>query len=634
MRRFILLLVLTMASQAQSGPVGLKTIPPPGIPVPAADRAELQAGLARLTQTLEPLRANPLYPDAAIYAKAVRFALEGDEFFKPAEIASAKELLKQGQDRANSLAGGAAPWQSATGLVVRAYTSKIDGSLQPYGLVIPPSFAPDRPHKWRLDLWFHGRSETLSEVNFITDRQKNAGEFTPRDTIVLHLYGRYCNASKFAGEVDLFEALDDVKTHYNIDERRISVRGFSMGGAAVWHIAAHHAGLWAAAAPGAGFAETREFVPAFHKQEITPTWYQEKLWHLTDATDYALNFAQLPVVAYNGEIDPQQQAADIMARYLAREGMMLTRVVGPNTAHKYHPASRIEINRLIDPIVERGNEPTPRKIHFTTWTLAYNEMKWITVDGLEKHWERARVDAEITNDQAVQVQTSNISSLTLRFGPGTAPFDATKKLMVMLDGQALEVPGPDTARGLSASFHKQSGKWVPREDTSFRKRHNLQGPIDDAFLSSFVMVLPTGTPKYPAMAGWVQSEEAHAIREWRRQFRGDAPEKKDTEITDADIANSNLVLWGDEDSNRVYARIAAKLPLKWPDGNHALVMIYPNPLNPKKYVVLNSGVTFREEAYASNALQTAKLPDWAILDANGKVTDANFFGESWERTAK
>ena len=49
---------------------------------------------------------------------------------------------------------------------------------------------------------------------------------------MLHLYGRYCNANKLAGEVDLFEALDDVKRHYPIDENRMLVRGFSMGGAA------------------------------------------------------------------------------------------------------------------------------------------------------------------------------------------------------------------------------------------------------------------------------------------------------------------------------------------------------------------------------------------------------------------
>ena len=49
---------------------------------------------------------------------------------------------------------------------------------------------------------------------------------------MLHLYGRYCNASKFAGEVDAFEAMDAVKRAYStIDAARILVRGFSMGGA-------------------------------------------------------------------------------------------------------------------------------------------------------------------------------------------------------------------------------------------------------------------------------------------------------------------------------------------------------------------------------------------------------------------
>ena len=132
--------------------------------------------------------------------------------------------------------------------------------MQPYGLVVPASYSPTAPHRWRLDTWFHGRSETLSEVNFLTDREKNTGEFAPRDTIMLHLYGRFCNASKLAGEVDFFEALDAVKKQYPIDENRIVIRGFSMGGASAWHIGAHFAGLWAAVAPGAGFSESAQFL--------------------------------------------------------------------------------------------------------------------------------------------------------------------------------------------------------------------------------------------------------------------------------------------------------------------------------------------------------------------------------------
>ena len=84
-----------------------------------------------------------------------------------------------------------------------------------------------RDSSWRVDTWFHGRTETLSEVNFLWDRIFYPGQFQPRDTIVLHLYGRFCNASTFAGEADMFEALADVKKNYSVDDNRILVRGFS-----------------------------------------------------------------------------------------------------------------------------------------------------------------------------------------------------------------------------------------------------------------------------------------------------------------------------------------------------------------------------------------------------------------------
>ncbi len=238
----------------------IKSVPPAGIEIATADRAELQAGLDHLRAATSKLAKNPLLPDVLIYQEAVRYALEYNEFFKPEEVAKARLLLQHGEQRAADLAQGRAPWTTATGLVVRGYISKIDRSVQPYGLVVPASYSPTAPHRWRLDTWFHGRNETLSEVNFLADREKNVGEWSPRDTIVLHLYGRFCNASRFAGEVDFFEALDAVKRQYAIDENRILDRGFSMGGASAWDMGTHHAGMFAAVQPGAGFSETIEYL--------------------------------------------------------------------------------------------------------------------------------------------------------------------------------------------------------------------------------------------------------------------------------------------------------------------------------------------------------------------------------------
>src|SRR6476659_2346524 len=119
-RLFPAFLILAAAQAAE-----VKPVPPPGVPVPAADRAELEEGLARLGRSIDKLRSNPLAPDVQIFHNAVRYAMQNDEFFKPEEIGRAKQLLRQGQERADALAGGEAPWAAASGLVVRGYVSKI-----------------------------------------------------------------------------------------------------------------------------------------------------------------------------------------------------------------------------------------------------------------------------------------------------------------------------------------------------------------------------------------------------------------------------------------------------------------------------------------------------------------------------
>jgi hypothetical protein len=657
MRVLRCLFLISAAVWAQTPRPPIKPVPPAGVDVPTADRAALEAGLSRLRDATAKLKANPLLPDVLIYQEAVRYALQYNEFFKPDEIGKAKVLLAKGEERARQLAAGEAPWRTATGLVVRGYISKIDKSVQPYGLVVPPSYSPTAPHRWRLDTWFHGRNETLSEVNFLADRERNPGEFQPRDTIVLHLYGRFCNASKLAGETDLFEALDAVKRQYAIDENRILVRGFSMGGASAWHFGAHFAGLWAAVAPGAGFSETAEFLHLKLDGPDAPPAWEQKLFHQYDATDYAVNLFNTATVAYNGEIDPQKQAADAMERAMAEEGLRLFRIVGPNTQHRYHPDSKVEIERRLDAIAQRGRDPYPHKIRFTTWTLAYNEMKWVRVDAMEREWERARVNAEIEGDRGVNVEASNVERFSLLFGPGGCPLTLAGKVTVTINGQKITLDGPKSDLSWSPVFGHAGGRWTELEAntwTGLHKQHGLQGPIDDAFLDSFLFVTPTGVPAAPGVAPWVASEQKRAISEWRRQFRGEAQVREDKDVTDADIASSNLVLWGDPGSNRILARIADKLPVKWTAGGvilggqtysaqtHAPILIYPNPLNPRKYVVLNSGFTFREFDYLNNARQIPKLPDYAIVDTTtppnerypGKIVTAGFFDEKWKPAGK
>ncbi len=654
--RLLPLLCLLAWPLFAADPGQIPRIPPAGITVPDDVRAELTEGAAKLGKEIDSLRASlaarpemlALLPDVEIFHKAVDWALRYNEFYDVKQFDSARKLLNLGQERAAALKEGHAPWNEQTGLVVRGYRSSIDGSIQPYGLVIPEDWKPSDRTPRRLDFWFHGRGEKLSELSFLDDRLKNKGEFTPAGAIVLHLYGRYCNANKFAGENDLFEAWASANTHYPIDPNRVVVRGFSMGGASTWQFATHHAGLWAAAAPGAGFAETAEFFHSFAPNKDAPPWWEQVLWRWYDSTLYAANLANCPIVAYSGEIDGQRQAANIMDTYMTKEGLTLTQVIGPGTKHAYHPESKPKISEFVDAAAKKGRPEAPQKVHLTTYSLIYPKMRWVTALGLEKQWERADIDAEVKGSEIV-VKTTNISALQL-----TTPFESglasDKITQVELDGAKL--PTAWNKGGLQ--FQKKNGRWTPGysnvSGSDRLKDLTLSGPIDHAFMSSFVMVRPTGKPFNDTVGAWVKSEMDHAASFWRDNFRGDAPSKDDVKITAEDVANSNLILWGDPSSNEVLKRIVDKLPLKWTadklefagqtysSADHAPILIFPNPVNPSHYIVLNSGVTFREYALLNNSDQTPKLPDWAIIDLRtppgprwpGLVTDAGFFDAAWK----
>ncbi|MEO6785539.1 MAG: prolyl oligopeptidase family serine peptidase, partial [Chthoniobacteraceae bacterium] len=268
--KFLLALLLPAAFAVTAAAEDVRPVPPPGIEIPAEDRAEIEAGVKKLGDEIAKLhelgKANPLIekelPNVEIFHKSADWAVRYDEIFDKKQIATAKDHILQGLDRAAALEKGQTPWNTATGLVARGYRSKIDGSVQPYGLLVPESWGKPLAGKqplFPLNFWCHGRGEKTTELPFIAGVQNSKGEFTPEGEFMCYLYGRYCCANKFAGERDLFEALDDIKAHYPIDMQRLVIRGFSMGGAACWQFAFHFPGMWAAAAPGAGFAETEEF---------------------------------------------------------------------------------------------------------------------------------------------------------------------------------------------------------------------------------------------------------------------------------------------------------------------------------------------------------------------------------------
>ncbi len=672
----LLTLPAALLAQMPAPPsAGGKAVPPPGVTISDADRRELEAGAAALKIEVDALakdgKVSPqlrgLLPDVEVWWKAVDYALRYNEIYDVKQVGAARSFLAEGTARAKALRSGQAPWTSATGPVVRGFRSRIDGSAQPYGVLVPGGWKPGAAGQKRAVWVFnHGRGETMTELAFMGGQMKGSKEFTPADAIVVHPYGRFCNATKFAGETDVFEALGHASAAYGGDPGRVVMTGFSMGGASVWHLAAHHAWRWVAASPGAGFAESATYLKIFGEGKEPPPWWEQSLWHLTNATDAAANLANTHLVAYSGEIDPQRASADLMEKATAAEGVKMERVIGPKTGHKYEPGAKKELDAKLAEYAAKGRDEVPAQVRLVCYSLKYNQQAWVIADALERHWERAEISAEIADEGTIRATTKNVAALTFDMQASAVPLDKTHAPRVVLDGQ--ELVGPPVKAPWVAHFAKADGKWAAVAKVwditdrpiaartngaaapGYRKQHNLQGPIDDAFMESFVFVRPTGKPLNATVGAWVKSEIDRAVPQWRTVFRGDARVVDDTAVTPEMVANSNLVLWGDPSSNKVLAGILGRLPIKWdattlalgklsvPAASHAPVLIFPNPLNPRRYVVLNSSFTFRQGSNASNATQTAKLPDWAIIDlrtppsdkAPGGVVDAGFYGENWE----
>jgi hypothetical protein len=627
-------------------------------PKPTADLSKAQqnalaARLDNLTASFRAVRKHPRAADADIFLKAVRYALDFHEWYdKTPEdgIKKANALLDEAASRIESLKTNQTPWMDGTGQKVLGFYSKIDDSPQPYGVEIPEglSYGKGQPPvpMW---IWLHGRGDTSNDLNFVYGKltAKKPGQFQPAGTIVIHPFGRYCNGWKSAGETDVFEARDDAKARFNVDPDRIALAGFSMGGAGAWHLGAHFADQWACVHTGAGFVDVKVY------QNITPDkmppWYEQKQWGTYDVPDYARNFFNVPLISYSGEVDAQRASAEYMVEVLAKEDYTLKHLIGPGMPHKYHPDTLKEIQALVEEDVQRGRNPMPDRVVLQFRSARYDRLFWMECLEVEQDWEDTRIEAGIKPSGAMRVDTRNVTAFRVdaavfrRYNP--------RPYSIMIDGQDFKFI--EKGDGFSYLYAmKQGDKWSVSTGSDKAPWEVKSGgtSMDDAFVSRFIVVLPDGPGISEKTTKWAATESAHFLTRWRSLMRGDAIVKRASQVMPEDMQTANLILWGDIRSNPLIARMVQKLPIKWtpdvigiagvtlPTTTHTLLMTYPNPFAPKRRIVINSGLTFREAHDKTNSLQNPKLPDWAVLDVSqppnaetaGKVVAADFFDTHWQ----
>jgi dienelactone hydrolase len=635
-----------------------------------SDRAALRSELRQLEDQLAALRRKPslnqdCWADAHVFVKAVTWALDFGPIANEKDQEMVRRALRRAHERGAALRDARHPWTEKRGRVVRGFVSSVDGSTQPYGVVIPAGYDESKP--MRLDVVLHGSRRMMGtgELLFMGGFDAAGDEDGPQaadvNYIEVHPLGRLGeNAYRFEGETDVDEAIEAACRNYRIDRSRVVLRGSSLGGVGTWQLGLKRPDRYVALGPTAGPVDTYVFAatprPHFIRLDPLPPW-QKSMLHLVDAIDYAANAGMVPVVALMGDQDGYFPSHLLMERAFKKEGIPFVGLVDKGAGHGVTAKAFQEQLRLLGEHAAKAKDAAPKHIRFVTWTLKFSRCHWIELLGLEAHYQRAEIDARMAEDGSVtMVEPKNITRFAIR-----PPALQAASAKLTIGRSEVSLPRRQANAPGAIVIERKDGRWQYQgeldEIALSGKRPGLQGPIDDAFATRFVCVRGTGKPQNAAAGDWAAASLNRFADEWRRHYRGYLPVKDDTEVTEDDIRNSNLVLFGDPGSNRWIGEILPKLPLAWTSSEirvgderyaaaeYGLQLIFPNPLPgaAERYVVFNSGHTYHDAELRLSYMVFPRVGDWAVVKVGDNspgrpdgavaetVVQSGFFDEAWAK---
>ena len=562
-----------------------------------------------------------------------------------------KRQLTKARDYAKRLAAGDDPFRDQTGLLVKAYRSSADDTLQPYALYVPKSYDPKKAYPLLVTL--HGATS-----NHLLNRRRVFGlgnrpgesdyeairnedvSFPEVDFIVLAPYGR----GEVAGynglaEEDVLRAMDDVERAYNVDQDRVYLTGLSMGGGGTWHLGLRYPDRFAAIVPVCAVGDVSLF--AFNQAASDE---DRALMDLTGPTVLAENAGNQQVFIFHGDEDPvvvPEHARRMVARY--RDLGWLDKSVHyyelPGVHHfawdfAYRDAS------LFARLLPVRRNPSPDHVVYSTFSPRYNQAYWLRIDRIDRGLTLARIEGT-RHEQRFLVKTSNLSAFTLRLDRALAP--ARRPLEVTVDGQSA---WRGVAKTSTLSFARTSGHWAPKPWVG-----PAVGPPDHAeanFLGGTLAergphVYVYGTSGDEAQNGAVR-RAAEALSDPGPNVRARFKVVADTEVTAEMMAARNLVLVGNAAVNKVVARLAPRLALRQdasgtfagakrvagPGASYRLHSA--NPLAPGRYVLIYGAASeagFKPFAPVPGARPVSATADYLVLGEDGQPALAGYFKDDW-----
>jgi hypothetical protein len=297
--------------------------------------------------------------------------------------------------------------------------------------------------------------------------------------------------------------------------------------------------------------------------------------------EIAGNALDLPVRFFHGEQDPIVPVASSRAwqRRLLDLGAPVEYIEYPAVRHNVWDLA-YKNGAIFEWFAQFRRNRFPERVRFVTASYSYVSAYWVRIDGLTPGTPAA-IDAKRVV-RAVQVQTRSVDGFSL--APG-APVAA-----VTVDGASIAVKP-----GANLSFVKVNGRWAPGHFNPPGKRPGAEGPIAAALEGRQLYVYGSRGARTAAELEDRRKIAEHAAR-WAPRL--EFAVKPDSEVTTADLATSDLILFGTRETNSAIEQLAPTLPLALSPGAADYGLLFVAPAG-RHYVLVNSGLPFWTGAEAA-----------------------------------
>lgn len=548
-----------------------------------------------------------------------------------------EEHTRRAEDVAAALSRGEDPYPAARGAVFRAYRSPLDGELQPYVAIVPPSADRGEPlpvvvvahgmdrlpeHALRT-LVGHPPDDTMS-LDFAAKHLPRV----PDHRAILVAPWQHGDAGPHApGEADLARVLDDVAATWPVDEARVSITGYSLGGTVAFVGPVRSPDRFSAAAPLCGYPNLMDYRSV---RDVPKAPWEPALLAREYVVGMLENAHGVPFHVVHGGKDGPARSKVVVDRLRELSQPVVWNLIDDADHDVWTDA--YEEGKMIGWLTRHRRPLAPRRVRLVTGEYRVDRSAWLRILGLDDAIDArggagalASVDASFDPEAAtLTIAARGVTALLVDRArlPDAAGRPADPgPVRVVVDGRDLgEVPpgrpialarGDDGALGLVPEVPSRAGM----------KRHGVSGPLEDAFFHPLIVVRGTADP--------AQREAGRLVAEHLATAGGTAavriPVITDEQATLDALRGRSVVLVGGPPSNHLARRWEAALPARFEAGaitvrgvrhegaDVAVSLVAPRPDDPDRVVVLHGALSERG-LLAARSLPRY-LPDWVVYDA-------------------